>query len=104
MSSDQKTREQKLERALHLVQKSGGLKTLPLKLNSNQWAGVLKDMDEKTMDDLLLILEEEHELRTLAESTAARKHQVNDTRLLHRLEKLKLSLEQVSSNPDDHVE
>lgn len=103
MSQESSSKAHKVERALELVTKSGGMKSLPLKFDHEQWAGIFSQMDEEKIDDLLLILEEEKEMELISDQTAKKAHKVNETRYLQRLEKLKISLEQESQTPPDHA-
>ncbi len=99
-------KEQKVARALELIENSGGMKQFPLELTLEQWAGVFAEMQEEKVDDLLLILEEEAKMKLSDEQTEKRAHKVNQTRYLQRMERLKLSLEQAQQNAseDDNSE
>ncbi len=104
MDSAQKpNKQEKIDRAVQLLEQSGGMSTIPMKLSSNQWAGILSKLQEDRIDELLLILDEEQSMKALDDQTSKRKEQVNKTRYLHRLEKLKILLEQEKTNPPSNV-
>jgi hypothetical protein len=91
--------EEKLERAKSLIPASGGLKRL-LPISSEKWAGVLAELDEEKIDDLLLLLGEEAEMAGDIEKKRLAQHAENEKKYTRRLEDLQIRMEEISNNPD----
>ena len=93
-------KQEKIQEALELMQSSGACQK-EVWLTPSQWAGILTRLDEAATDELLLILREEVDMRKHDEAVARRKKATNAARLFQKMEKLKLSLEQESTNPSE---
>ena len=93
-------KQEKIQEALELMQNSGACQKETW-LTPNQWAGILTRLDEAATDELLMILREEVDMKKHDEAVARRKKATNATRLFQKMEKLKFSLEQESTNPSE---
>lgn len=100
MQNSNKNLAMKVEESARLAAKSEAMREV-LDLNETQWIGVFADLDEKKLDDLLMVLREEAEGYTDIEKKRQRRHTVNDTRRLQRLERLKIRMEEISKNASD---
>ena len=95
---NQNTSEGKLKRASSLLSDSKVFKQF-LDVPAPMWAGILSQLDEKKVDDLLLILDEELSMRMGIKKKEERRLQINSSKYLQRLERLKIRAENVSANP-----
>ena len=86
------TKEEKIQHASALLPVSPGFRANVV-LTANQWVGILKSLDEKKIDELLLVLEEEKGMNQDVETEKLRKLTINQTAYLQRLEKLKVRME-----------
>lgn len=57
----------------------------------SQWEKVISGWNESHLDDFMLIIHEEEELRKDLSMQIKRKKKVNDTRLLQRFEQIKMT-------------
>ena len=89
------TKEEKIKHASSLLPSSLGFRANVV-LTANQWAGILATLDEKKIDELLLVLEEEKEMNEDVEKEKVRKLTVNQTSYLQRLEQLKIRMESLT--------
>lgn len=87
-----KSKAEKVQQASQLMEKSPAMMA-NLQMGSGDWAGILADLDEEKIDELLLILDEEGLMHGDIQKEKARKKEVNKTRYLQRLESLKLRAE-----------
>ncbi len=95
------TKEEKIKHACKLLPVSPGFRANVV-LTENQWAGILQSLDEKKIDELLLILEEEKAMNQDVEKEKDRKLTVNQTAYLQRLEKLKIRMESLNHKTPDN--
>jgi len=91
---------QKVEETARLASKSEAMHEI-LNLSEPQWVGIFADLDESKLDDLLMVLREEADGYSDIEKKRQRRHMVNDTRRLQRLERLKIRMEEISKNASD---
>lgn len=82
----------KLEKAAKMLEKSPA-SNMNFVFSEAEWAGILSDLDEEKLDELLLILNEEHSMRKDVEKEQLRKKETNKARYLQRLENLKVRAE-----------
>lgn len=95
------TKEEKIKHASQLLPISPGFRANVV-LTANQWAGILMGLDEKKIDELLLILEEEKGMNMDVEKEKVRKLTVNQTAYLQRLEQLKIRMESLNHKTPDN--
>lgn len=95
------TKEEKIQHASQLLPYSPGFRANVV-LTENQWAGILMGLDEKKIDELLLILEEEKGMNADVEKEKVRKLTVNQTAYLQRLEQLKIRMESLNHKTPDN--
>lgn len=89
------TKDEKIKHASSLLPASPGFRANVV-LTANQWAGILATLDEKKIDELLLVLEEEKGMNEDVEKEKVRKLTVNQTSYLQRLEQLKIRMESLT--------
>jgi hypothetical protein len=94
------TKAQKVDLASDLAEKSAAAAEF-FKFNKTEWAEFLSLWDEEGLDDFLLILNEEKSMLEDIEKTAARKKQVNETRLKQRFEKIRTEAEQLTTKDNE---
>lgn len=92
-----KSKAEKVQEASQLMEKSKAMMA-NLQMNAQDWAGILADLDEEKIDELLLILDEENIMQGDIQKESARKKEVNKTRYLQRLENLKIRSESLQYN------
>jgi hypothetical protein len=92
---------QKVEKVAHLAAQSEAMQDV-LALSEAQWISIVAELDEKKVDELLLVLEEEKDGYKEIEKKRVRQHHINDTRRLQRLERLKIRMEEISKNAKDN--
>jgi dephospho-CoA kinase len=97
MPNSDKKFVQKLENVAHLASQSEAMQNV-LALSESQWLGVLSDLDEKKLDELVFALKEEKEGYEAIEKKRLRQHQINSTRRLQRLERLSIRMEEITKN------
>jgi hypothetical protein len=90
------TKVEKIGLAAGLAEKSAAAAEF-FKFGKAEWAEFLSLWDEEGIDDFLLILNEEKSMLEDIEKTAARKKQVNKTRLEQRFEKIRTEAEQLTT-------
>ena len=81
-------KKQKIEEAAKKMAASPAFSDF-MTLKPEQWAVFLSNIDEQGVEDCLLILKEEADTYDEIEKKAAKRHEVNKTKLLHRLEKVR---------------
>ncbi len=89
------SKESKIQRAAEMLPLSSGFRANVV-LSSVEWAGILKNLDESRIDELLLILEEESGMNSDNEREKDRKLTMNRSTYLQRLEKLKIRIEDLT--------
>lgn len=105
MSSKTQSKAYKAQKALQLAENSAGFARSLEKvdprlafLSKEQWAGVFADLDEEALDDLLLVLDEEQDLKMGNDQKTKRKKQMNFSRYMRRLEQLKIRMEEMTES------
>lgn len=96
------TTQQKIQTASEMLPRSAGFRA-NLNLSSEQWAGILSKLDEKKIDELMLILNEEKDMNGEVIKEKERKLAVNHSKYLQRLEKLKLRAESLQYNAPNNA-
>lgn len=86
------TKQVKMLKAASMLPESSAMKKM-LPFSKERWAGILAELDEDQVDDLLLLLKEEEGMHLDLDKKEDRRLQVNETRYLQRLEKLRISME-----------
>jgi hypothetical protein len=92
-----KSKAEKIQEASQLMEKSPAMMA-NLQMGSTDWSGILADLDEEKIDELLLILDEESLMHSDVQKEKVRKKEVNKTRYLQRLENLKIRAESLQYN------
>jgi|GEM_PF-3515971 len=85
----------KVEEASELATRSRAMNRL-IEMTAAEWVGILAELDEKELDEFLYVMNEERDGYEEIEKKRQRRHQVNDTRRLQRLERLKIRMEELS--------
>lgn len=85
----------KIQRAAKLLPLSQGFRSNVV-FSDKEWAGILANLDESRIDELLLILEEERDMNGDVENEKDRKLTMNRSAYLQRLEKLKIRIEDLT--------
>lgn len=85
-------KDEKIKIASQMLPQSPGMQA-NIVLSANEWAGILQQIDEDKIDDLLLLLEEEGSMISEVEKETTRKMEINTAKYLQRLEQLKLRAE-----------
>lgn len=86
---------QKVEKAAQMAVQSEVMNRI-LDMSSAQWVGILAELDEKEVDEFLYVMKLEAEGHKEIEQKRRRRHLVNDTRRLQRLERLKIRMEEIN--------
>lgn len=95
MSGSNKKNVQKIEAAATLAAKSKGMQSV-LAISEAQWVAILAELDENKLDELIYVLSDEAETYVEIKKKRQRRHKVNDTRRLQRLERLKIRMEEIN--------
>ena len=91
------SKSEKIERIKMLIPRSDAVK-MNVQFPVENWAGILTDLDEEKIDDLLLILEEEAGMIADVEAERLRKQEINKTSYLQRMEKIRVAAETSDDN------
>ena len=94
-------KDEKIQIASQLLPVSPGMQA-NIVLSVNEWAGILQQIDEDKIDDLLLLLEEEGSMMSEIEKETKRKTEVNTAKYLQRLEQLKMRAESLKYKTPNH--
>lgn len=92
-----RSKQSKIDHLQAFIEDSDAVKR-NLDLPRGKWASVLSDLSEDQIDDLLLMLKEESEMKVENKHEKERKLSVNETSFLNRLEQLKFSAESLTDN------
>lgn len=92
MSQSSNKIAQKVERASQLASQSSVMKEL-MEMSSAEWVGIFAELDEKELDEFLYVMGEEKNGFEEIKQKAKRRLQVNETRRLQRMERLKIRME-----------
>lgn len=91
--------EEKIKEAAFMMASSITFQTyFVTKATPAQWEKVLRTWDEEALNTALLILKEEASMIKDIKLLTARQNKVNDTRLLQRLEKIRVDAHSVKHN------
>lgn len=95
MDGSNKKIAQKVEEAAELAAHSRAMNKV-IEMSASQWVGILAEMDEKDVDEFIYVMTEERQEYQDIKKKEERRLQINDTRRLQRLERLKIRMEEIT--------
>ncbi len=96
--SKSSSKEGKIERAVKMLPKSSLVMRVMPK-SQGEWAGILSELDEKKVDDLLMLLEQEGHVFVGGRDEHEWQEGIDKAEYIERLEDLRISMERVTDNP-----